>query len=512
MERPIEIVIVGGGTAGWLAALVLQDATRRDGAPARITVVESSRIPTIGVGEGTTAAFRMMLLGLGLDEFEFLRETEATVKLGIRHRDWRGDGSHYDGPIDDPHRVLRPPAGAPDEYLNVYAVGARRPLQDMHLFGRVMARGGAPWARGPEGRPVALGPFHYAYHFDQAKVGRWLRVKAKGVETLDATVAGLERDGASGDVSALALDGGARISGDFFVDATGFRRALIGPMGARWISYSDALPVNRAMPFWLARGADEEIDNFTLARALSAGWLWKIPTQARDGCGYAYNDAFLSPDGARQEVEAALGRPIEPRNDIKIDAGRVDRAWIGNCLALGLASSFLEPLEATSIHGTVVQLSLFAARALAKGGGVATGFRDEYCRRVGRQVDDFRTFVNAHYMGGRADAPFWRDVAASRVHAETRARLDAWRRATPKPADFEDCTLGLPHVGAELHYPVLDGLGLLDPAVAKAELAAVPAARAFARKSYEALSREYRAAARLAMGHAEFLAHARGAA
>jgi len=510
-ETPARFVVVGGGTAGWLAALTLQDAAKRRHVDMAVTVVDSSKIPTIGVGEGTTAAFRMLLRHLGFDEMEFFRETEATVKFGIRHRDWRRKGEHYDGPIDDPHAVVTPPPGAPSDYLNAYAVAAGRPLQDMHLFGPLMARGRSPYARRADGSLVPLGPFHYAYHFDQALVGRFLRAKAAGIEVVDATIANVEIDPDSGAIAALLMEDGRRLAGDFFIDATGFRRRLIGEaLGGKWLSYASALPVNRAMPFWIDIEPDEEIDNFTLACALDSGWLWKIPTQRRYGCGYVYSDAFLTPDEAKREVEARLGRAIEVRNDIRLDVGRLESPWIANCLALGLSSSFLEPLEATSIHGSVVQLMMFAQRYLKAPSQMTSLDRDDYNRRVGRQVDDFRTFINMHYLGGRSDTPFWRDFAANKVHAETRERLEAWRRQTPRREHFPSFLGGLPHVEAQLYYPVLDGLGLLDRELARAEMDKAPQIRAFARKTYDALRKEYMAAAGKALGHAEFLATARG--
>jgi tryptophan halogenase len=512
-NKAAHFVIVGGGTAGWLATFVLGDAAKRRGLPARLTIVESSKIPTIGVGEGTTAVFRILLKQFDVNEMEFLRETEATLKLGIRHRDWRTIGEHYNGPIDDPHLVVEPPPGSPSEYLNVYAVAAGRPLQEMHLFGPLMARDLSPYARKADGSLLPLGPFHYAYHFDQALVGRFLRTKSKGVDVIDATVESVERDAASGDILALKLDNGERLEGDFFIDATGGRRRLIGEaLGGKWISFADALPVNRAMPFWIDIAPDEEIANVTLARALDAGWLWKIPTQKRYGCGYVYCDAFLTPEAAKREIEMTLGHPIEVRNDIRLDVGRLAEPWVANCLAIGLSSSFLEPLEATSIHGSVVQLMLFAKRYLKMPSAMTPIERQDYNRRFARQVDDFRTFINLHYLGGRDDTPFWRDFAQNKVHQETREKLALWRRQMPRREHFPAFLDGLPHVEAQLYYPVLDGLRQLDQRLARDEMDRLPSLRAFARRTYESLRKEYRAAAAKAIGHAEFLRIARGEA
>ena len=504
-NEPAHIVVVGGGTAGWLAALVLQDAARRKAMNAKVTVVESSKIPTIGVGEGSTAALRILLRYFGFDEFEFIRETGATIKYGIRHRDWQGKGHQYDGPIDDPHQVVAAPKDAPSDYLNIAAVADGRPLAGMHLFGHLMAGNKSPFARTAKGL-TPLGPFHFAYHFDQALVGKYLKTKSKGVAIVDAVIEGVERDAASGDIRALKLDDGRTLPGDFFVDATGFRKRLIvGELGTPWLSYANEMPLNRAMPFWLDIAPGEEIAPYTLAWAQGAGWLWQIPTQGRYGCGYAYCDAFATPDEAKREIETLLGRPIEVRNDIKLAIGRLTNPWTANCLAVGLASSFLEPLEATSIHGTIVQVMLFAQKFLKAPAAMTDADRADYNGRIGRQVDDFRTFINMHYAGGRDDTPFWRDVRANRQHPEARERLALWRREMPQRGHFPSFLEGLPHVETQLHYPVLDGLGLFDREVAGAFMERRPALREFARATADDLTAEYSAAARQALGHREFL-------
>ena len=160
---------MGGGTAGWITAFIIQDSLRRAKLDAKVTVVEPSKIPTVGVGEATTAAFHVFLKSFGIDEFEFFRETGASFKLGIRHEDWRRKGFTYYGPIDDPHQVIAPPPGAPSDYLNVYGIAAGRPLQDMHMFGPLLMQWKAPYAKKADGSLIRLGPFLHAYHFDQAR-------------------------------------------------------------------------------------------------------------------------------------------------------------------------------------------------------------------------------------------------------------------------------------------------------------------------------------------------------
>jgi glycine/D-amino acid oxidase-like deaminating enzyme len=506
MEKPAHFVIVGGGTAGWIAAFIIQDEARQRGLDIRLSVVESSKIPTVGVGEATTAAFRVLLKHFGIDEFEFFRKTDASFKLGIRHEDWRRKGYTYYGPIDDPHQVVQAPPGAPSDYLNVYAVAAGRPVQEMHLFQPLLEQKKAPYARKADGSLIPLGPFHHAYHFDQALVGKFFASKSQGVEKVDAIVAGVERNGQSGDITALVLDDNSRLEADFFIDATGFRKQIIvKELQAPWKSYAHELPVNRALPFWVDIKPGEELANYTRAWAQSSGWMWQIPTRTRYGCGYVYSDEFSTPDEAKEEVERVLGHPIEVRGDIRFQIGRLENAWIGNCLAVGLSSSFLEPLESTSIHGTIVQMMLFGRHFLKKPSHMTDKDRADYNARVGRQVDDFRTFVNTHYVVEREDTPFWREVKAHRIHQETKERLARWQKEMPRHEHFPSYLGGLPHIETQLHYPVLSGLGLLDQGLARREMDRDPKLRRFAQETFDGLVREYRAAANQALGHAEFL-------
>jgi len=491
---PARIVIVGGGTAGWLSAMMLSDAAARKGAATRVTVIESTKIGVIGVGEGSTAVFRQMLRHFGLDEVEFLRETGATFKLGIRHKDWRRVGFTYEGPIDDPHLV------APGVRLDEYAVAAGRPVAEAHLFQHLIRKGRAPYAL-KDGRPVPAGPFQHAFHFDQSLVGRWLRKKAKGIDLIDDQVVGVEKGGEG--IAAVLLESGRRVEGDFFLDCSGFRRVLISQMGGDWLSYADMLPNNRAMPFWLTLGEEEETDPVTTAWALSAGWMWGIPTQTHVGCGYVYSDAHLSRDQAHAELERALGRKIEPRDDIRINPGRMRETWIGNCCAVGLSSSFLEPLESTSIHGTVVQMIMMTEWL-----GDPAG-RARYNAAVARQVDDFRDFVRLHYAVERRDTPYWRDVTAAHPPVVL-DWLERAQRGVPVRADFPRFPPGLEqmnlaHVQEQLYVPVLDGLGLLSREAAQAAMAADPAGRDRARSVHQSLVAEYSRAAEQCVPQMRFL-------
>jgi tryptophan halogenase len=214
--------------------------------------------------------------------------------------------------------------------------------------------------------------------------------------------------------------------------------------------------------------------------------------------GYVYSDVHTSAEAAKAEVEAALGYEIHPRNDIAINAGRQDRVWIGNCVAIGLSSSFLEPLEATSIHGTITQVMMLSEWLDDPAG------RDRYNAAVARQVDDFRDFIRFHYVSERRDSAFWRDVAASHPAFVT-DRLAVWSRRLPEAADFPAFPLGLPHLQGQLYVPVLDGLGLLNRPAAQAAMAANPKARDLARATHASLMGEYAKAAARCLPHRAWL-------
>jgi tryptophan halogenase len=218
-----------------------------------------------------------------------------------------------------------------------------------------------------------------------------------------------------------------------------------------------------------------------------------------------YSDAFLTPDQAKAEVEKTLGHPIEVRADIRMSVGRLQTPWLKNCLSTGLAAGFLEPLESTSIHGTIVQLLLFATDYMKFPFAPGEADISAYNRRIGRQIDDFRTFVNCHYATERDDTPFWRHVRANCIHPEAKERLARWRGRMPQRADFPNFLGGLPHTETTLYYPVLDGLGHLDRGVARREMAANPKLRHRAAEISRGMRREFARMASEAIGHRELL-------
>ncbi|MCT4610326.1 MAG: tryptophan 7-halogenase [Pelagimonas sp.] len=503
-----HIAIIGGGTAGWLAALMLQKACKGPDAP-QISVIESPNIPTVGVGEGSTSIFRQVLLDLGIHEDDFLRETGATFKFGIKHAGWRRDGRDYFGPIDDPNLLGPVPQGLPSNWLHHAQIAAGKNTADIHLFTHLMRRKTAPYAL-KQGKPIAVSPFHYAYHFDQARLGRFLAEKARqgdlGITHTLAEISAINRHPDTGDITALRCTDDRHIPVDFVIDCTGFRRAIIGQMSGGWLSYADILPLNKAMPFWLDHDPKTEIATYTLAQAMGAGWMWGIPVQDRMGCGYVFSDAHLTPDQAQLEIEARLKQPITVRSLIDINPGRQTQAWIGNCVAIGLSQSFLEPLEATSIHGSLVQLLLLLQNKIPDlTSGRYDTARSRYNQTVARQVDDFAQFLNLHYAGGRKDTTFWQEMTTCGITETTRNRLELWQHEPIMRSHFEGFPDALPHVEEQLYTPVLDGLGLLAAKPSKSVLSPTPETRAQARKTNERLKTEFKQAAQLAIGHRAYL-------
>ncbi len=505
-NAPGHIAVVGGGTAGWLAALILRQSFVKQGGPVpRFSVIESPDIPTVGVGEGSTSVFRQILLDLNIDEAQFLRETGATFKFGILHCGWRADGRDYWGPIDDPNIGMPPPQGAASNWLHLGRIASGKPVADIHLYTWLMKGRKSAYKLRDRHGPLPISNFHHAYHFDQAKLGKFLSKHAQGIDHIRDEVSDVDRCAETGSIRSLALKSGQNLPVDFVVDCTGFRRAIIGKLDHAWHSYDGFMWLNKAIPFWTQHSETDDIAPFTTARALGAGWMWSIPTADRIGNGYVYSDAHISDEAAVDEVTKFLGHDIEINRVLSINPGRLDQAWVQNCVAIGLSQSFLEPLEATSIHGSIVQILLLAQELMQNGLENPSGkARARYNQTVAQQIDDFADFINLHYAGGRVDTPFWRDVQATGIKATTQERLDLWSREPIRRAHFPAFP-NLPHVQEQLYTPVLDGLSLMAPTPSKNHMALNADLRKQARQSAERLRSDYRRAAGQATGHRAYL-------
>jgi tryptophan halogenase len=431
----MKIVIVGGGTAGWLAACYLAKFNHSSDSLNEITVIESSKIPIIGAGEGSTGIFtkimRNQFASWGMSEKEFLYETESTLKLGINFKDWNGIGTQFYSPIQPSETNM---AGIDVDLLVSYAFGN---YYDSSTSGYLMANGYSTYSN--YGKTIN----GYAYHFDAHKVGKYFKKYAQknGVKVIDTEVESLQRNSLTGELESVQTTIG-KIEADMWIDCSGFSRVLIGPMGGGWKSYAEYLKVNAAIPF-MENFKEGEVPNLeTLSHAMPNGWMWKIPTQERYGCGYVYSDNHTTYDKAVDELIQTLGREVEPLRNIKFDCGRVETPWVNNVIAIGLSQGFVEPLEATSIHATIIQLDFLLSNSLNFVSNKADIVFDSNIKRyntfANKLFDDIKDLIQIHYMTEREDTEFWKNYKYEVSKTEkVQHILDVCKHRSPSMLDFD---------------------------------------------------------------------------
>jgi tryptophan halogenase len=310
---------------------------------------------------------------------------------------------------------------------------------------------------------------NHGYHFDANKVGQYFKkvVTKDGVIHIDSEILNVNMDDKG--IKSVTLQNGETIEGDMFIDCTGFARVLTKVLGIKWISYSDNLPVNTAMPFLLKHKEGEIIEPVTTAWAQKAGWMWQIPTVERYGCGYVFSDKFISHEEAQAEIEEVLGQKIEPIRFLKFDTGRLEKVWHKNCLALGLCAAFAEPLEATSIHSTIVQLQAFIWDYLKDDAEttVNSGSQFVYNRRMTTMYDEFKDFLVLHYQTERRDTEFWRYVTSGKtITPQVESIIEMAKHKLPSNHDLHSF---YGYAGASLWNWVLDGLGKVSKEMVEKE-------------------------------------------
>ena len=420
-----RVVVVGGGTAGWMTAAALAKLLPL---ACSVHLVESAEIGIVGVGEATLPHIRAFVERLGLNEADFMRATHATFKLGIDFRDFGAIGDSYIHPFGSFGRPLGD-VGFHHYWRRLAAAGRAGPIGDYSVA--VAAARAARFAI-PAGDPDALAAsFGYAYQFDATLFGPYLRRFAErhGALRTEGRVLSVEQDGDNGDVRALLMADGSRIEGDLFVDCSGFRSLLLGDaMTEPWEDWSHWLPCDRAvaMP---CTAPDGPIEPFTRATAMPAGWCWRIPLQHRVGNGYVYSSAYLGDQQAADAlVQAVEGAPLADPRFLKFRAGRRRTSWVGNVVGVGLASGFLEPLESTSIY--LAQMAITQLIELFPDGPVAAADRAEYNRMVDMEYDRIRDFLILHYHATtRDDSPFWNHVRTMTIPDTLAEKMKLFRRA-----------------------------------------------------------------------------------
>lgn len=422
--RSQRVIIVGGGTAGWMTAAALARLL-----PRRCTVhlVESEAIGIVGVGEATLPHIRAFNERLGIPEADFMAATRGTFKLGIEFRDWARIGDSYVHPFGTFGRG-RSEIDFHQYWARLHQAGiAVPPIEHFSLACQVARRNRFAT---PSTDPRELAStFGYAYQFDAVLFAPYLRRIAEGLgaRRTEGKVVDVERDGETGDIAALVLESGERVEGDLFVDCSGFRALLIGDaMGEPFEDWSQWLPADRAaaMPC-RSQGA---LTPYTSAVAMPAGWRWRIPLQHRTGNGYVYSSAFTSDEDAARAIAAGVdGTPLAEPRVLRFKAGRRARGWVGNCVAVGLAGGFLEPLESTSIY--LVQQAITLLLELFPETRIAPSDRDEFNRVINLEYDRIRDFLILHYHATeRTDTEFWNYVRTMAIPDSLADKMELFRR------------------------------------------------------------------------------------
>ena len=396
------------------------------GPRASITLVESEAIGIVGVGEATIPQIHLFVGSLGLHEADIIRETKATYKLGIEFDGWLEPGHRYMHAFGIvgravgiiPFRQLwhRGRAdGVAEEFGHYY-------------FNEVAARMGRMAI--PDGPPnPALGLVH-AYHFDASLFAAFLRryAEARGVVRVEGRIDAVERDPASGDVAALLLDGGRRVEGGLFIDCTGFRSLLLGQtLGVGFRDWSDHLPCDRALAVPCARS--DAFRPYTQSLARKAGWQWRIPLQHRTGNGHVYCSSAISDDEAATILLANLdGEALDAPRPLRFTAGMRERVWSHNCVALGLAAGFMEPLESTSIH--LIQTSIARLLTFLPQGSPGPRARDKFNRLTAMEWEQIRDFLILHYHANRRlGEPFWDQCRTMAIPDSLAAKIALFEEA-----------------------------------------------------------------------------------
>ena len=472
-----NIVIVGGGTAGWSTAHHFINKTSPE---IKITVVATPEIPIIGVGESTTGRFND-LINLsnnitGVNERDFLKETESTFKLGIKHSDWHTIGKSFYSPIGDNYNNKSHYPHVSYDDFRTYHIADKLDY-DKTLQSRLMATNKLHFDSDGQNCYKKSKIFPVAYHLDTYKVGQYLKrtaIATSKCKYVDDQVIGFKQD-ENGFVKYLKTKSGKNIKGDLFIDCTGFARVLIDKIEEnKWVSYKDNLLVDSALNFNYDIDEGEEIRNYTHAWAQKNGWCWEIPTQKRMGCGYVFSSQHTDFDKAHDEISKKLKhRKIKVQRQIKFNTGRLEKFWIKNVLSTGLSSAFIEPLEATSIHATIMQITHFIEYYYKKDLEFKCNlFQEQYNSEMTQMWDNIRDFIVYHYITPRKDTKFWKESSSTKRWSPRLTKLmTMWKYKMPRENDYiNDIGNNFYNIGNILWYQIAIGMKLLDPKLAKQEL------------------------------------------
>jgi tryptophan halogenase len=381
--------VLGGGNAGLMMALYLRASFSK----LKITIVKSDKIGTIGVGEGSTEHWAVFAKVTGITTIDIMKECGATFKAGIKFENWNGDGKSYYHALPEFLSELDQFTGLPNNILKLISdnIPAEELCWDKSIKGLV-----------PEPFETSFAQFH----FDSEQLNAFLIKKCieRNITVINAEVTDAVLD-EQGYISHLIDTDNQTYYADFFIDSSGFKRIISNKLGSKWLDYSEYLPMNSAIAF--PTPYEEEIIPLTLARSMNAGWQWRSPIQERFGNGYVFCDSFITEDQAVSEIQQYFKDPIQIARKINFTSGQVDKCWIKNCVSVGLSSSFIEPLEASSISTTIQQCRLLIPALTTWVPGDESTI-NEYNRAFTTITNNILDFVQLHYFTKRKDTEFWK--------------------------------------------------------------------------------------------------------
>jgi tryptophan halogenase len=458
-----NIVVVGGGTAGWLTALYLQNIYKDT---TTITLIESKDIGILGAGEGSVPVMYSFLEELNIDISDFIIKTNATHKLGVNFVNWNGDNTQYFHSFG-PYKTEDSYFGydglfMSNEYIG-YLYDHESTLNTSLLQNKIALDGASPFFLDDDKKVNAHSRF--SYHFDAHLVAKYLReiAETRNIRRIEGIVSKFNLD-SNNEISEIVLEGGETIKSDFVFDCSGFHRLVIGKLyKTKWIHYNDQLKVNKAVTFTLPTDS-VDIGSYTNAIAMKYGWMWQIPLQNRIGCGYNFDSTYIDENDAIKELEEYFGYNPQINQIISYNAGRFENAWVGNCIAVGLSLGFTEPIEATSIFHSIAQLSITTRDVLdnyKKGLSFSKSkIQHEYNRIIANAQDSTLIFLYFHYFTKRNDTPFWKDyLSKTRIPKTLQNLLDKWK---VQPIQLDDFLEGVHGFKYHNWMAVADGLDYLN--------------------------------------------------
>lgn len=435
------IAVVGGGTAGWLTGLLV----RRFYPQHKVVVIESTKIGILGAGEGTTPYFIYILDYLGIPVSDLVKYAKATFKLGIKFTNWNGDGLHY-------YHGFRPQGdlgwrSCDSQFLNfallIKEAANNATLARASTVEKMCSTAKVPFMHMNDMRSKTSNPIlhfnnvgAFAVHFDARKLAEYLKLysQAQFIDTLDGEVNNVRTD-ENGNINRLYFESGAFLDCDFVFDCSGFQRLLIGKHHqSEWKSYSDYLPLKAAVPFFIEHD-NKNIKPETEAIAMKYGWIWKIPVQGRYGCGYVFDSDHITADQALKEAEEYFGHPLTSPTNFKFSAGTYKDLLVKNCMAVGLSGGFVEPLEATSIWISCLNL----VNLLSDGGlfNQDPDYQKEFNAKCFKRNEEVCEFLQFHYLTERNDSEFWQSFRNKiQILPGLKEKMDSWK--TSLPSEFSN--------------------------------------------------------------------------